>query len=110
MMDDETRVESGTGRTSLVSRGCGLIGCVLLIVLVVGVVAGAYFAGNALEPLADRFLWTPADLVRVYLAAYEEGNKERARSFLCDDVRGGGGQTPPAPVPTPTLTSGADHQ
>jgi hypothetical protein len=82
-VDDETQSELVHERTSLASRGCGVIGCLLLIGVLVAVVAGAYLAGNALEPLADRFLWSPADVVDVYLAAYDEGNTERARSFLC---------------------------
>ena len=69
--------------SSLLSRGCAYIGCLVLIGLVVLAGAGVYFGGQALEPLADRYLWTPSDLVRVYLAAYDEGNLERARKFTC---------------------------
>jgi hypothetical protein len=64
-----------------------LIGCVLIIGALLAVVAGALYLGNALEPLADRYLWAPSDVVRVYLAAYDEGNLERAKSFTCSGTR-----------------------
>jgi hypothetical protein len=53
---------------------------------VVGLVGGALALGNALEPLADRFLWTPADVVREYLAAYDKHDMARAQKFVCSDV------------------------
>jgi hypothetical protein len=73
-------------RSSLRQRGCGLIGCLIIIVALVGVVVGAWALGNTLEPLADRFLWSPADVVREYLAAYDEDDTARARRFVCSNV------------------------
>src|SRR3954452_15522375 len=72
--------------SSVRARGCGIIGCLLIIAVLVGLVGGAYVLGNKLEPLADRFLWTPADLVREYLAAYDEHDVGRAQQFVCSDV------------------------
>jgi hypothetical protein len=70
------------------SRGCGVIGCLLIVVVLAGLLVGALALGNALEPLADRFLWSPADVVREYLAAYEKNDTARAHKFVCDGVAG----------------------
>jgi hypothetical protein len=91
-------MEEETQKPSLASRGCGWIGCVAIIGIFVAIGAGLYFAGNALEPLADKYLWAPSDVVREYLAAYEDDNTDRARRFLCDDVRTGRLLNPAAPL------------
>ena len=44
---------------------------------------------QALEPLADRYLWAPHDVVREYLAAYQEGDFDRARRFVCEEIKSG---------------------
>jgi hypothetical protein len=75
------------GGSSFGSRACGVIGCLLAIALLVGLGVSAFALGNALEPLADRFLWAPHDVVREYLDAYENGNAERAQRFLCPGTR-----------------------
>jgi hypothetical protein len=82
----EEQAEQQSTGPSLASRGCGWIGCLLIICILVALGAGIYFAGNALEPLADKYLWQPHDVVREYLIAYEDGNNERAQHFLCSDV------------------------
>ena len=64
--------------------------------------AGAYFGGQALEPLADRYLWAPHDVVREYLVAYEAEDTERARRFLCSDIRSGRLLDPAQPVGSPS--------
>jgi len=58
------------------------------VLLLVGIGAGLFAAGNALEPLADRFLWQPHDVVREYFVAHQRGDTERARSFQCEWVTG----------------------
>jgi hypothetical protein len=95
-MEDEE--EAVAPRPSLASRGCGYIGCLLLIGILVALGAGVYFLGNALEPLADRFLWAPHDVVREYIDAYEDDNSARARRFLCAEIRGGPLLDPAAPL------------
>ena len=82
-------------------RGCGVIGCLLIVGVLVLLGAGAYFGGQALEPLADRYLWAPHDVVREYLAAYEDGDTVRARRFVCQGVRNGPPPNPAAPVGNP---------
>ena len=84
---------------------CGIIGCLLLIGILVAGVAGTFFAGAALEPLADRFLWAPHDVVREYLAAYQEGDFDRARQFVCADIKSAGLPDPSAPVGDPNSWS-----
>jgi hypothetical protein len=84
-LDEEPAAVETSGQ-SLASRGCGWIGCLLIIGILVAIGAGIYFAGNALEPLADRYLWQPHDVVREYLAAYEDDNTARAQRFICDGV------------------------
>ena len=79
-------LEEETRGPSLASRGCGWIGCLLIIGILVAIGAGVYFAGNALEPLADKYMWQPHDVVREYLVAYEDDNTDRAQRFLCSDV------------------------
>lgn len=74
------------GRPSAGSRACGFIGCLLVLALLVGLGGGAFVLGNALEPLADRFLWTPHDVVREYFDAYERGDSDRQRRFQCAGV------------------------
>jgi hypothetical protein len=96
-------VEQGS---SLRARGCGVIGCLLMIVVLVGLVGGAYVLGNKLEPLADRFLWTPADLVREYLAAYDDHDLARAQRFVCSGV--GKPLDPGAPVNADSFTAYVD--
>ncbi len=86
---------------SLRERGCGWIGCLLIIGVLVGLGALVYFGGRALEPLADRFLWAPHEVVREYLIAYEDDDRERARRFLCSDSRAGRLLDPSAPVGSP---------
>jgi hypothetical protein len=107
MTDDEAfdqgvRDETNTRGPSLRERGCGLIGCLLLIGLLVGFGAIVYFGGRALEPLADRFLWAPHDVVREYLTAYEDEETDRARRFLCSDIRNGPLLDPSEPVGSPS--------
>lgn len=112
-MDEDARtedLEAPAQRTSLASRGCGLIGCLLLIGLLVALIAGVALAGNALEPLADRFLWTPSDVVRVYLAAYDEGNTERARKFMCSDLAGSPALNPGMPLDTTSSSAFVDDE
>src|SRR5687767_14690570 len=75
--------EVETAGPSVASRGCGLIGCALTICVLVALGAGAWALGNALEPLADRYLWAPHDVVRAYLDAYEDDDTARAARFLC---------------------------
>jgi hypothetical protein len=79
---------SDTSGQSLVSRGCGWIGCLLLIGILVAVGAGVYALGNALEPFADRFLWQPHDVVREYLDAWRRDDAQRAERFVCSGVEG----------------------
>ena len=86
MGDDDKEVTSRG--PSLRDRGCGLIGCLLVIVVLVGLGAAAYFGGRALEPLADRFLWAPHEAVAAYFEAYRMNDAERAERFLCDGVDG----------------------
>ncbi len=73
---------------SLRQRGCGYIGCALVIVLVVGLAAGALTMGSALEPLADRYLWQPHEVVSEYFDAHRRQDVERARHFQCAWVTG----------------------
>ena len=101
MTDEEAIDETYARGPSLRERGCGLIGCLVLIGLLVGLAALVYFGGRALEPLADRFLWAPHDVVREYLLAYEDEDTERARRFLCSDVREGRLLDPSEPVGSP---------
>ena len=60
----------------------------MLIVLFIGLGAGLYFGGRALEPLADRFLWAPHELVSAYFEAYQMDDVARAERFLCAGVDG----------------------
>jgi hypothetical protein len=104
----EETPESARG-PSLRERGCGLIGCLLIIAVLVGLGGLVYFGGRALEPLADRFLWAPHDVVREYLIAYEDDDRDRARNFLCSDVAGGPLLNPAEPVGSPgSWTAGVD--
>jgi hypothetical protein len=82
-IEDDGRDAPSDPRGSLVSRGCGWIGCLLVIGILVALGAGAYALGNALEPLADRFLWAPHDVVREYLDAWRREDTRRAERFLC---------------------------
>jgi hypothetical protein len=103
--------EDASSGTSVASRGCGLIGCLLIIATFVAFGVGIYVLGNKLEPLADRFLWAPHDVVREYLAAYEAADTERAGRFVCADVPSGRLPDPAAPLGGPTAwTSGVDDQ
>ena len=118
-MDDEEAAEQAQAeqfaaqdQSEQPSRGsgaCGVIGCLLMIGVLVALGAGVYFAGNALEPLADRFLWAPHDVVREYLAAYQDEDTERARRFLCSDIRSGRLLDPAQPVGGPSAwTAGVE--
>lgn len=111
--EGETELATG-GRASIRSRACGVVGCLLILGLLVAVSVGAFAVGNALEPLADRFLWAPHDVVREYLDAYENRDTARAERFLCPGTRlldpaapEGGGETwtrgavDPFPYPRP---------
>lgn len=77
---------------------CGVIGCLLLVGLLVAAGAGLWTMGNALEPLADRYLWAPHDVVREYLSFYERGDTERARRLVCSQIRSAGLPDPAAPA------------
>jgi hypothetical protein len=88
---------------SLRERGCAWIGCLLIIAVLVGLAALVYFGGRALEPLADRYLWAPHDVVREYLLAYEDDDRERARRFLCSEIRDGLLLDPSLPVGSPSV-------
>lgn len=74
-------------QTGVVSRGCGLVGCVLIIAVLAALGVGVFLLGNALEPLADKYLWAPHDVVREYLVAYEREDTMRARKFICSTPR-----------------------
>jgi hypothetical protein len=93
------------------SRGCGLIGCILIIALLAALGAGVFLMGNALEPLADKYLWAPHDVVREYLAAYERDDTERARTFTCTGISAARLPDPAAPLGAPTAwTAGVEDQ
>jgi len=93
------------------SRGCGLIGCVLVIAVLGALGFGAFFLGNALEPLADRYLWAPHDVVRESLIAYEKEDAVRARKFTCVALRAGRLPDPAAPLGGPSAwTAAVDDQ
>jgi hypothetical protein len=89
------------------SRACAIIGCLLLIGILVAGVAGTFFLGNALEPIADRYLWAPHDVVREYFAAYEKSDDERARRFVCEGIRSAGLPDPSAPFGEPSAWTAA---
>jgi len=96
-------------RPGVASRGCGLIGCVLIIAVLAALGAGVFFLGQTLEPLADKYLWAPHDVVREYLIAYEGDDTERARGFTCSEVRAGRLPDPAAPLGAPSAwTAGVD--
>jgi hypothetical protein len=80
------------------SRGCGVIGCLLIVGILVALGAGALALGNAFEPLADRYLWAPHDVVREYLDAYDRGDLDRARRFLCSDIASARPPDPASPM------------
>ncbi|HVM30091.1 MAG TPA: hypothetical protein VM305_04900 [Candidatus Limnocylindrales bacterium] len=73
---------------SVRQRGCGWLGCALVILLLGAIGAGLLAAGNALEPLADRYIWQPHDVVREYFAAHRRGDHDRARRFQCEGTTG----------------------
>jgi hypothetical protein len=82
-------VEEEQGATpSAGARGCGYIGCIAIIVVLVGTGVAFFALGNAVEPLADRFLWQPQDVVREYFTAYRAGDVPRAQLLLCEGVAG----------------------
>ncbi len=102
------RERSGGGRGS---TGCGLIGCLLIIGILVASAVGVYLAGQRLEPLADRFLWAPHDVVREYLVAYEAGDLDRARGFLCAARVNAGVPDPSEPLGSPrSWTASVDDE
>jgi hypothetical protein len=80
------------------SRGCGIVGCLLVIVVLVGVAAGAMALTNVFEPLVDRYLWAPHDVVREYLDAYDRGDMDRAQRFLCSDTASARPPDPAGPM------------
>lgn len=69
------------------SGGCGIIGCLAIILVLVALGAGAAAVAGFLEPVVHRFR-SPAEVVRLYLDAYQEDDVARARSFLCGELRG----------------------
>jgi hypothetical protein len=79
-MDDET---TDLGGPSVASRGCGLVGCLLIGALLAAIVISAVALGGALEPLADRFLWGPHDVVREYFAAHRREDAARMQHLTC---------------------------
>jgi hypothetical protein len=96
-IDDERSGDDAPPPRSSGSRACGVIGCLLVIGVLAGLAVGAFALNNALEPIFDRFLWAPHEVVREYLMAYEAGDSERARRFLCEDIRAGRPLDPGAP-------------
>ena len=95
-MDEASSSSQDSPRTRG-SKGCGVIGCLLIIGILVAGVVGTFFVGNALEPLADRYLWAPHDVVREYLAAYEDQDDDRARRFVCEGIKSAGLPNPASP-------------
>ncbi|MDP8904219.1 MAG: hypothetical protein M3N29_02685 [Chloroflexota bacterium] len=87
-VDELEQEQYGGGRQSIGSRACGVIGCLLVITLLVGLGAAAFALGNALEPLADRYLWAPHDVVREYFDAWRRDDRPRMQRFLCEGVNG----------------------
>jgi hypothetical protein len=105
----ESLPEGSGGRRG--GGACGVIGCLLIIGVLVAMGAGVFFLGERLEPLADRYLWAPHDVVREYLAAYERGDTERARRFVCSDIKSAGLPDPAAPVGDPrSWTAGVEDE
>lgn len=90
MADDE---HQGGG-----SRGCGGLGCLLLIGLLLAVGAGGLYLSDALDPLYDRFLRQPHEVVELYVEAYEQEDEARARRFLCSAIRDGRLLDPSTPL------------
>jgi hypothetical protein len=103
--------ENGPAESASPERGrrggglCGVIGCLAIIAILVAIGAGSMFVGGQLEPIADRYLWAPHDVVREYLAAYQDGDFERARRFVCSDIKSAGLPDPAAPVGDPNSWS-----
>ncbi len=98
-------------QTGSASRGCGLIGCLLIIAVLAALGAGVFLLGNALEPLADKYLWAPHDVVREYLIAYERDDTARARKFVCSAIRTGQLPDPAGPLGgSSAWTAGVDDQ
>lgn len=77
---DESSTEAGA------SRGCGVVGCVILVVMLVALGFGAATFAGAVDPILDRFR-TPDEVVREYMLSYEDGDRERAARFLCQELR-----------------------
>ena len=98
---DETIVSTPPERGS---AGCGLLGCLAIIVVLVALGAGAAAVAGLLEPIVHRFR-SPADAVREYLDAYEAEDVTRARSFLCEELRGALGD---AELPNPAAVVDPD--
>lgn len=67
--------EEATSRRS--SRGCGLIGCLVIIVVLVALGFGGAAISGALDQFADRFR-PPHEVVRGYLSAYQDDDIPRA--------------------------------
>lgn len=102
MGQDEVVLEGGTaadpdGGQTAASRGCGVVGCVLVIAVLVGLGLGAAALTGAVDPFFDRFR-SPADVVREYMLSFEDGDRERAVRFLCADLRV---QVEGGPLPDP---------
>lgn len=85
-------------RPSAGSRGCGVIGRLLIVGLLVAVVAGGAFLSDAFDPIFDRFVRQPHEVVAIYLEAHERGDEARARRFICSDIRDGPLLDPSAPL------------
>lgn len=99
MTDPQTNSAQTTARRS---GSCGVIGCLALIAILIAGVVGTFFVGNALEPIADRYLWAPHDVVREYLVAYEKSDDESARRFVCEGIRSAALPDPAAPFGQPS--------
>ena len=109
--DPDRRVGEEVGGGGRRRSGCGVIGCALIIVVLVALVVGTFVLGQRLEPLADKFLWQPHDVVREYLNAYEHGDLDRARGFLCADRINAGVPDPSEPLGSPrSWTAAVDDE
>ncbi len=109
--DHQVEEPSSDGPEAAGSRGCGFIGCLLIIGVLVALGAGAFVLGQRLEPFADKYLWAPHDVVREYLTAYEEGDLDRARGFLCAGRINAGVPDPSEPLGSPrSWTAGVEDE
>ncbi len=95
---EDEYVDDATADDGRAPRGCGLLGCALLILLLAGVAAAGMAVAGALEPIYDRFLRQPDEVVQEYLDAHERNDTERARRFLCTGMREGRLPDPAEPL------------